>query len=322
MKKRQILAIGLAMVAPWGMAADAPAFPDKPIRLIVPFGPGGGGDIIGRTWAKYMSMEPGINVVVENKAGAGGAIGTTAVARAKADGYTLLLGTSTTQIINPAVSPAPTYDGMADFALVDMISTNPTCIIVNPKFPASNVKELIALVQANPGKYAYGSAGPGTITNLTGELFKFKAGKLALQHAAYKGGGPAMADLIAGHIPIITPILSSSVLALHRAGKAKIIAVNSQTRLKAAPDIPTAMEQGLDDMRVEVFNAVFAPAGTPQAVMSMLAAASQKVMTNPSFIKDLEKAGAELLSPADPKAYVMQEAARWKDLIKVIGFRL
>lgn len=320
MHKRQLLALALALAAPLGFAADA--FPDKPIHLVVPFAPGGDGDIIGRVWAKYMSAQPGVTIVVENKAGAGGAIGATAVARAKADGYTLVLGTSTTQIINPAVSKAPAYDGIADFALVGMLSANPTCVIVNPQLPVNNLKELTALIKSSPGKYAYGSAGPGTITNLTGELYKYKAGKIDLVHVPYKGGGPAMADLIAGHVPVITPILSSAVLAQHRAGKARIIAVNSPARLKAAPELATAIEQGVDDMRVEVFNAVFAPAGTPKDVMEVLRKASQKVVSDPGFVKELEKAGAELLAPADPQQYLMQESGRWKELIKAINFKV
>lgn len=322
MKKRTFLAIGTAALAPWGILHAQARYPDRPIRLVVPFAPGGDGDIMGRAWVKHMTAQTGMNIVVENKGGAGGVIGTAEVARARPDGYTLLLGTSTTQIINPAASASTPYDPIKDFELVGMVSANPTCIVVNPKFPANNLKELIALIKANPGKYAYGSAGPGTITNLTGELFKFQAGKLELEHVPYKGGGPAMQDLIAGHVPMTTPIMSSAVLAQHRAGRARILCVNNETRLKAAPDIPTSAEAGLSDMNVQVFNAIFAPAGTPKEVIAILKAASQKVITDPAFLQDVEKAGGELLLLADPDKYFKQEVVRWNHLIKVIGFKM
>src|SRR5688572_19132025 len=294
MRRRRFLGV-LATAALLPALAQG-KFPDRPIRLVVPFAPGGDGDIMGRLWAKYAAPLVGGNVVVENKAGAGGAIGAAEVARARADGYTLLLGTTTTQIINPAASPNAPYDALKDFVLVGMVSMNPTCIIVNPGVPAQSLHELVSLVEASPGKYAYGSAGPGTITNLTGELFKLQGGGLEMQHVPYKGGGPAMQDLIAGHIPVITPILSSAVLAQHRAGRARILGVNSDHRLKAAPDIPTSIEAGIPDMRVQVFNAVFAPAATPREAIELLRAATLKLRSDPSFLHDLEKAGAELFS--------------------------
>jgi len=322
MKKRTFLQFGLAatgscVLPAWGQAR----YPERPVRLVVPFAPGGDGDIMGRLWAKYAAPLLSGSVVVENKAGAGGAIGAGEVARARADGYTLLLGTTTTQIINPAASPNPAYDALKDFVLAGMVSMNPTCIIVNPGVPAKSLKELVGLVKANPGKYAYGSAGPGTITNLTGELFKFQAGRLDMQHVPYKGGGPAMQDLIAGHVPVITPILSSAVLAQHRAGKARILGVNSDQRLKAAPDIPTSTEAGVPDMRVQVFNGVFAPAGTPREAIEILKHATAKMRADASFLQDLEKAGAEPFAVPDEERFVRDEVARWTQVIKATGFK-
>ena len=322
MKKRTFLA--------WGSAAllSAPAlkaqskFPERPIRLVVPFAPAGDGDIVGRVWAKYATQISGANIVVDNKAGAGGAIGAAEVARAKADGYTLLLGTSTTQIINPLASGAATYDALKDFSMVGTVSQNPTCIIVNPALPVNSVRELVALFKANPGKYAYGSAGPGTITNLTGELFKLLGGKLDVQHVPYKGGGPAMQDLIAGHIPLITTIMSSAVLAQHRAGKAKILSVNSDARLKAAPDIPTSVEAGMADMRVQVFNAVFAPANTPKEAMDYLKAVHAKIHISSAFLLELEKSGSEALNLTEPDAFMAEEVKRWTAAIKATQFKI
>jgi tripartite-type tricarboxylate transporter receptor subunit TctC len=326
MKKRTFLAVGItAGIAAAGLCAlpvrGQGKFPDKPIRLVVPFAPGGDGDIMGRLWAKYAAPHLGGTIVVENKAGAGGAIGAGEVARARGDGYTLLLGTTTTQIISPAASPNAPYDALKDFVLVGMVSMNPTCIIVNPGVPAKSLKELVSLVKANPGKYAYGSAGPGTITNLTGELFKLQAGRLEMEHVPYKGGGPAMQDLIAGHIPVITPILSSAVLAQHRAGKARILGVNSDQRLKAAPDIPTSVEAGVPDMRVQVFNGVFAPASAPREAVQALREATLKVRADAAFLQDLEKAGAEPFSAQNEEKFLAEEVARWTRVIKATGFK-
>ena len=324
MKKRHFLALSgsalLSGLTPHTTFAQS-KFPERPIRVIVPFAPAGDGDIIGRLWVKYAMAHTGANFVVDNKAGAGGAIGAAEASRAKADGYTLLLGTSSTQIINPLASGTASYDAIKDFSLVGMVSINPTCIVVNPSVPANNLKELISLIKASPGKYAYGSAGPGTITNLTGELFKLQAGKLDVQHVPYKGGGPAMQDLVAGHVPMITPIMSSAVLAQHRAGRARIVGVNSDARLKVAPDIPTSVEAGVPDMRVQVFNAVFTPAGVPRDVQEFLRATHNKVRNDPAFLQDLEKAGAEPFSLPDPEKFIAEEVVRWTSVIKATQFK-
>ena len=324
MKKRHFLALGgstlLSGLAPHTTFAQS-KFPERPIRVIVPFAPAGDGDIIGRLWVKYAMAHSGANFVVDNRAGAGGAIGAAEASRARADGYTLLLGTSSTQIINPLASGTSSYDAIKDFSLVGMVSINPTCIVVNPSVPANNLKELISLIKAHPGKYAYGSAGPGTITNLTGELFKLQGGKLDVQHVPYKGGGPAMQDLVAGHVPMITPIMSSAVLAQHRAGRARILGVNSDARLKAAPDIPTSVEAGVPDMRVQVFNAVFTPAGVPRDVQEFLRATHNKVRNDPAFLQDLEKAGAEPFTLSDPEKFIAEEVVRWTSVIKATQFK-
>jgi tripartite-type tricarboxylate transporter receptor subunit TctC len=319
MHRRSFIGSLLAFAA--ALAHAQGKYPERPVRLVVPFAPGGDGDIMGRLWAKYAAPLFGATIVVDNKAGAGGAIGAAEVARARADGYTLLLGTTTTQIISPAASPNPAYDALKDFVLVGMVSVNPTCIIVNPGVPAGSLKELVSLIKANPGKYSYGSAGPGTITNLTGELFKLQAGGLQMQHVPYKGGGPAMQDLIAGHIPVITPILSSAVLAQHRAGRARILGVNSDRRAKAASDIPTSLEGGVPEMRVQVFNGVFAPAATPAEALRVLREATLKLRSDPAFLQDLEKAGAELFSHPNEQQFVSEEVMRWTRVIKAIGFK-
>jgi tripartite-type tricarboxylate transporter receptor subunit TctC len=321
MQRRQFIAFAGTAVLSF-KALGQGRYPDRPIRLVVPFAPGGETDLMGRMWARYAGMHLGGNVVVENKAGAGGSIGATEVARARPDGYTLLAGTTTTQIINPAAMPNPPYDPVKDFALVGVMSLTPTCVVVHPDIEARTLRELAALAKANPGKYAYGSAGPGTITNLTGELFKLQGGGLDLQHIPYKGAGPGIQDVIAGHLPIFTPILSSSVLAQHRAGRLRILAVNSDARLRAAPEIPTAAESGMPGMRVQVFNAIFAPAGTPQSAMDALREATARAKEESGLRKDLENAGAEPFSQADADKFLRDEVERWTPIIKAAGFKV
>jgi tripartite-type tricarboxylate transporter receptor subunit TctC len=306
-------------------AVVAQSYPDRPVRLVVPFAPGGETDLIGRLWAKYAAAHLGTSIVVENKAGAGGAIGAAEVARAKADGYTLLAGTTTTQIINPAAMANPTYDPVRDFVALGIISTTPTAVVVNPSMSARSLQELVAVAKANPGKYSYGSAGPGTISNLTGELFKLQGGALEIVHVPYKGGGPGMQDVIAGHLMILTPILSSTVLAHHRAGRVRILAINSDMRVRTAPDIPTAAEAGMAGMRVQVFNALFAPAGTPVAVLEVLHRATVRAKADEGLRRDLDNAGAELVADSSPEkatAHVREEAARWMPIVKATGFRI
>jgi len=325
MNRRDLLRLLAATSALPLLAHAQEKYPDRPIRLVVPFAPGGETDIIGRLWAHKVAPRLGGGFVVENRPGAGGAVATAEVARAKPDGYTLLSGTTTTHVINPAAMANPTYDPLKDFVPIGIVSTTPTSILVHPALPAKDVRELVALVKANPGKYSYGSAGPGTITNMTGELFKLAGGGLDLTHVPYKGGGPAVQDLIAGHIAVATLILSSSVLAHHRAGRLRILAVNGATRLKAAPEIPTAIESGMPELKVVVFNAIFAPAGTPPPVVDALHQATAKAKAESSFAQDLERAGAELApdsSPGEATRFIRDEIARWTPIVKASGFRI
>jgi tripartite-type tricarboxylate transporter receptor subunit TctC len=331
MKRRTVLKFALraapGLTLLFGPAAlfDAAAqgkFPDRPIRLVVPFAPGGETDLMGRMWAKHAGPHLGGSVVVDNRAGAGGAIGAAEVARARPDGYTLLAGTTTTQIINPAAMANPPYDPLKDFAAIGVLSTTPTCIVVNPELQISSLKELAVLAKANPGKYAYGSAGPGTITNLTGELFKQQGGGLDMQHIPYKGAGPGLQDVIAGHLPVFTPIMSSTVLAQHRGGRLRILAINSDARLRAAPEIPTAIESGMPGMRVQVFNAVFAPAGTPREALAVLQQATAKALADEAFRREIERAGAEPFAAQDYEGFIREEAARWTPIIKSLGFKV
>ena len=299
-------------------------YPERPIRLIVPFAPGGQNDLIGRRWAQKVTPLVG-QVVVENRGGASGVIGAVEVARAKPDGYTLLLGNTTTQVINPVAMSKPSYDAFRDFIPVAVITAVPTAIAVHPSLPATNLKQLVAFAKANPGKLSYGSAGAGSITNLTGELFKKLAGGLDIVHVPYKGAGPGLQDLVAGHIPMYTPILSAAPLSYHRAGRLRMLAVCSEARVKAAPDIPTAIEAGVPDMLVQNFNAVLAPAGTPKAIVDQLLQATIKVMTDEDFQKDVRSDGAEPVTDSNPDRaarFIKNEIARWTPIIKASGFKI
>jgi len=331
MKKWQLLRLGTAMaglLAAPGLIQTAFAqakYPDRPIRLVVPFAPGGETDLIGRMWAQKVAPHLGGTIIIENKAGAGGSVGTAEVARAKPDGYTLLSGQTTTHVINPIAMTNSPYDPLKDFVPIGVVSTTPTSILVHPSVPARNLQELSALIKASPGKFSYGSAGSGTITNLTGELFKLQSGGLDLEHVPYKGAGPGIQDLIAGHIRMFTPIMSSTVLAHHRGGRLRIVAVNSDARLKAAPDLPTSTELGMPGMRVQVFNAIFVPAGTPPAVIAALHQATVKAKAEESFRADLERAGAELVADSSPEkalAFIREEITRWAPVIKASGFKM
>jgi tripartite-type tricarboxylate transporter receptor subunit TctC len=311
----------LLLLAFAALHAGAQGYPDRPIRLVVPFAPGGETDLMGRMWAKHAAAQLGAAIVIDNKGGAGGAIGAAEVARAKADGYTLLAGTTTTQIINPAAMENPPYDPLKDFVAIGVLSVTPTCIVVGPAVGVSTLKDFISLIKSNPGKYSYGSAGPGTITNLTGELFKHEAGGLDLQHVPYRGSGPGLQDLIGGQLPAFTPIMSATVLAQHRAGRLRILAIASDERLGAAPEIPTAVEAGLPGLRVQVFNAIFAPAGTPPEVLAILRLATARTIADAEFRVEVEKAGAEVFTAPGYEAYIRQEATRWAPIVKALGFK-
>ena len=326
MNRRDSLALGLALAAcalsPLGASAQE-KYPARPIRLIVPFPPGGVMDTIGRIWAEKVGSSLG-TIVVENRGGAGGVIGAAEVARAKPDGYTVLIGNTSTQVLNPAVMRRPPYDPVKDFVAVDMVALSATSIIVHPSVPARTLKQLIAYARANPGKLSYGSAGAGTVTNLAGEIFKQRAGGLEILHVPYKGVGLATADLLGGYIPMMTPNVTAQLLNLHRSGKLRILAVNAPARLKAAPDIPAAVEI-LPDMIAQLFSGLFAPTGTPKPVVERLSQVTRTALSDQRFQKTLIESGFEPVldsSPEKAQRHVDQEHERLIPVIKATGFRI
>jgi len=328
MNRREILMGGgatllTATLLPSGAIAQG-RYPDRPIKLIVPFAPGGATDVAGRLWAEKIKLLIG-TVVIENKASGGGAPGSSEVARSQPDGYTLLFGNTSTQVLLPVLMPKPPYDPVKDFAAISIVCVSPTVIVVNEKVPVRTLRELIAYAKANPGKLSYGSAGAGTLTNLAGELFKELIGAPDIVHIPYKGAAPGVADLAAGHIPMMTPNVGGPLIDFHRAGKVRILAVAHDTRLKVAPDIPTAVEAGLPGMVASNFNGLFAPAGLAPAIVNQLAEATRQVMAEAEFQRMLATSGFEPVADSGPQQaqrLVSDELARWTPIIKATNFKL
>jgi tripartite-type tricarboxylate transporter receptor subunit TctC len=321
MNRRQFLISASAALT---LPASALAFPDRPIKLIVPFSPGGATDVVGRLWAERMKPKFG-TVVTENKGGGGGVIGATEVARSTPNGETLLFGNTSTQVIIPAIADRPPYDPVKDFQAVYMMAISPTCIVVHESVPAKTLKEFIAYARANPTKLSFGTAGAGTMTHLSGELFKQLIGAPEITHVPYKGSAPGVADLASGHIPMMTPNVGGPLLQFHAQGKVRILAIAATKRLKAAPDVPTAEEAGLPGMIAANFNGLFAPAGVPKDVVKMLADETTKVMADPQVQDLMVKSGFEPVTDSGPEAAqkeVADESARWTPIIKKLGFKI
>lgn len=317
------LAVAVAAVA---MTVPQPAkaqrsYPERPIRLVVPFAPGGNTDIIGRKYAARMAGPLGQHMIVENRAGGGGTVGAAEVARARPDGYTLLVATSSSHAINPTAMPDIAYDAVKDFTPIAVLGTTIMAIAIHPSVPAKTLRELVAEARRKPDVYSYGSAGVGSINHLTGELFKMQAGALKITHVPYKGSGASVVDLIGGQIPIVMATLSS-VLQPHRQGRVRVLAVANAERSVTAPEIPTAIESGIPDMIAYTFVAILAPAGTPPAIVNRIHEATAAVMADPAFQKDLIGLGAEPIKDSNPdKAakFIRTEIARWRPVIQATG---
>jgi tripartite-type tricarboxylate transporter receptor subunit TctC len=325
MNRRDLLAAGLASVSAALLAPPiARAYPDRAIRLVVPFSPGGATDVAGRLWAEKMKPVLG-TVVTENRGGGGGVTGAAEVARAQPDGHTFLFGNTSTQVLIPAILSNPPYDPLKDFVGIYILCNSPTSIVVHESVPARTLAELIAYAKANPGKLSYGSAGAGTLTNLAGELFKQLIGAPDIVHIPYKGSAPGVADLASGHIPMMTPNVGGPLIDFHRAGKVRILAVNSTTRIKAAPDIPTAIEAGLPGMIAGNLNGLFAPAGISPAIVDRIAQATRQSMADAELQRMLIASGFEPILDSGPEAtrqFISEELARWTPIMKATGFKM
>jgi tripartite-type tricarboxylate transporter receptor subunit TctC len=292
------------------------SYPNRPITLIVPSSPGGTTDFTARLIAEPLSKALGQPVVVDNKGGASGNIGGQAVATAKPDGYTLLVSYSGYQVGNPHLFKKAPWDPIKDFAAIAFLTKAPQVIVVNPKLPVSNLKELTAYAKANPGKLNYASSGNGSIQHIAGELLKQITG-IQMTHIPYKGAGPAVQDLMAGQVDlfITTP---ASVVGQIKGDRLKALAVTSQARLPALPNVPTATEQGMKNFNLESWFALYAPAGTSPEVIKKLNAEVNKILSRPDIQKRAEESGTtvEIMTPAQLTTYTQKEFEYWGKVIK------
>ena len=303
--------------------ADEP-YPNKPVRVVVPFAAGGPTDIVGRVFAQKLTELLGQSFYVENKSGAGGNIGAEVAAKAPPDGYTLLVATVSTHAINPGLYARMPYDPLKDFAPISHVGITPSTLNVNPSIPAKNVQELIALVKANPGKYTYGSSGLGSILHLCGEEFKAAAGGLDLQHVPYRGSAPMMADLVGGQITMAFDGTPTALPQIQQ-GAIRAVGAGMAQRMKALPDLPTLQEQGLKGFECYTWNAILAPAGTPQPIIDKLAAAIKTALDDPMVVKRLEGAGVDPVFGRGPKEtmeFLKAELAKWAPIIKQSGAQI
>lgn len=307
-----------ACIAFAGPAHSQDKYPSQTVRLIIPFAAGGTTDILGRVFAQKLADAWGQPVVAENRAGAGGAIGSEAVARAAPDGHTLVLATIGTHSVNLSLRKSLPYHPERDFEPVSLLATLPNILVVNPAVPAKTLQELIAYARANPGKLSYASAGGGTASHLTGEYFKRTAG-IDVVAVNYKGSAPALTDLIAGHVAY-TFDYTPSALPHVRSGKLRAIAVTGGRRTKAAPEVPTMAEAGLP-FDVLTWYAIFAPKNTPRPIVAKIRDALAAAAKDPDVIKRMEDVGVDLVAstPEELARFQRAEIERWAKVIQDAG---
>jgi tripartite-type tricarboxylate transporter receptor subunit TctC len=299
--------------------AQAQTFPNRPITLVIPFVPGGSTSIVGRVIADKMSQLLGESIVVDNRPGAGGTVGTKVVAKSNPDGYTILLGYTGTLAIEPSLYKNAGYDPRKDFAPIGMIGHAPNSLVVHPAFPAKTVAELIAYAKANPGKVNFGSAGVGTVSHIAGEYFAQVAG-IKLVHIPYKGTGPALTDVLGGHIPMaFAPIPASH--ANVSAGLLRALAVTSATRSSLLPEVPTVAESGLPGFDVSLYYGLVAPAGTPRPIIDKLNKQLRAALDSEEVKKQLAQDGTEITpgTPEDYADFIAKDERKWSELLKANG---
>ncbi len=315
-----LLAVSLALPA-LRPALAAEEYPTRPIRLVVPFPPGGGTDIMGRLVASHLTEKLGVQTVVDNRGGAGGIMGTELAAKASPDGHTLLIGSVSTISINPSLYPKLPFDTVKDLAPVSLIASTPSVVVVTANLPARSVQELIALAKAKPGQLNFASAGSGTSHHLGGELFKLTAG-IDIVHVPYKGTAPAVTDLVSGQVSMMianTP----AVLPMVKAGRLKPLAVTSLSRSSLMPELPTVAESGLPGFEVIVWYGVLAPAVTPKPIIAKLNGYLKQMASVPEVKERLAGQGAEAISstPEEFARKIREDMKKWAKVVQVSGAR-
>ena len=322
-RHRAILTAGVVLaalvLAPVTLRAQS--YPSKPIRLIIPFPPGGSTDILGRSLAQKLSEAWGQQVLVDNRGGAGGTIGADLAAKAPADGYTLLMGHIGTLAVNVSLYPKLSYDPVRDFAPVSMVALVPNVLVVHPALPVKNVTELIAYAKANPGKLNYSSGGNGSAAHLAVEYFKLQT-KTEIVHVPYKGTGPSVTDLIAGQVSM-TMTGAPAVMPHVQSGRLRALGVSSPQRIPALAQIPTVAESGVPGFDATQWYGVVAPAGTPKDVVAKLNAEIRKIMQSKEMLDRLNTEGAISAAgtPEQFDAYIKSEIARWGAVVKAAGMK-
>jgi tripartite-type tricarboxylate transporter receptor subunit TctC len=299
--------------------AQAQDYPNRPITLVIPFAPGGSTSVVGRGIADKMSELLGEKIVIDNRPGAGGTVGTKAVAKSDPDGYTLVLGYTGTLAIGPSLYKKAGYDPRKDFAPIGMIGNAPNSLVVHPSFPAKSVAELIAYAKQNPGKVSFGSAGAGTASHITGEYFARSAG-ISLVHVPYKGTGPVLVDLIGGHIPVAFAPIPASHSNIS-AGTLRALAVTSSTRSGLLPDVPTIAEAGVPGFDASLYYGLAAPAGTPRPIIDKLNKVLRDALASGEVKRQLGSDGTEI-TPGSPEDYadlIDKDEKKWAQLVKASG---
>jgi tripartite-type tricarboxylate transporter receptor subunit TctC len=326
MRRRDLLALGAVALPAVALARTALAqskYPDRPIRLIVPFAPGGLYDSTARPWAESVKPHLG-TIVIENIGGGGSSLGAAAVARAQPDGYTILLGGTPALVVNPIASTRLPYHPIKDFEPIAILGYNPTLIDVHPDLPIRTLKELAGYAKANAGRLSFGSSGTGSMNHLVGERFKSLTGT-DIPHVPYRGAGPAMTDLISGHIPMLVQSASAQAFEMHNSGKLRILAVTSAARIATAPDIPTVADAGFPELTSQNFIGLYGPKGTPTAIVEQIAEAwrravadkeLQRLFSSAGFTPDFES------TPKKAEKLLADEIAYWTPVIRAIGLKL
>lgn len=302
-------------------AVQAQSWPTKPIKFIVPYPPGGGTDVIARIVQEPLAKELGQQVIIDNRGGAGGSIGSALAAQSPSDGYTVLF-TLSSHTINPSFYPRLPFDTERDFSPVVTIASLPQILVANPNFPAKNVKEVIEMAKAKPGSISYASVGNGSPGHLAGAMMATDAG-VDMVHIPYRGGGPAITDVIAGQVPLLWVSIPAAAQFV-KSGKVKALAVSTVKRSAVFPDVPTMAESGFKDFEVDSWYAMFVPASTPKPIVERLNKAALKVLAQPEVKEKLLSQGAEAVgdSPSQLGAVVKKEIAKWKQVVKAANIKV
>ncbi len=321
MASRLNVLLSTALALAFTAAAQAQSFPSRPLKIVVPFAPGGSTDLTGRLLAQKMQEALGQPVIVENRAGAGGAIATDFVAKSAPDGHTMLIAVAGPFVIAPLLAKAP-YDPLKDFSFVAGLNGNPQVLLANPAVPAKTVRELIAAAKAQPASLNLGTAGPGSLIELSGLVFNHMAGT-KITNVAYKGGAPAVAAAIGGEVQL-TFANTSDALPQVKGGKLRAIAVTSKGRFPQLPDVPSIAESGLPDFEVVTWNAMVTPAGTPPEVVNRLAKVIQDALKDPGVRQKMTDFGTTTATegPAELRAFVQGQYAFWQKFIKESGLKV